>query len=192
MRQKVGKSGKAFPLRGSAGQAAVEATIDNQILAYGIRDRPEIPNRIAAQERLGEVPQLGGDGYLLKRMRNRNGLAKLRPSHVVVAKFVQHAVQVEVEAGQIVADQQNQAVLRRAEVHVGRSAGVNMFEVAEGDRRTPALAGQRHRLPTEENISGIKLLYRTEPAVDQGLALHQELQPRMHRQLRDLIDAHAA
>lgn len=77
MGQQIGKSRNSFPLRGSAGEATVESRIDYEILVDRIGNAPERADGIAADERLGKVPQLTGDSDLSERMRDGNRLSKL-------------------------------------------------------------------------------------------------------------------
>ena len=71
MRKKVGESSEALPIRGSAGEAMVEAGIDEKVLSHRIGRGPEIPDRGAVGQWLCEVPQLTGNRQFSDWMRDR-------------------------------------------------------------------------------------------------------------------------
>ena len=55
-------------MSGSLGQSVIEPTVYHQILAQGIRHRPEIPHSVAALEWLREMPDLAGNRELSQRV----------------------------------------------------------------------------------------------------------------------------
>jgi hypothetical protein len=54
------------------------------------------------------------------------------------------------------------------------------------------MAGKHHRLKSNQDVSGIKFFCCSQPGMDNRFALHQNLQPGMHRKLGYLIDAQTA
>ena len=58
VRKQIREADKRLPARGSAGQPSIETCIEDERFPGRIADRPKIPNGMAAQERLREVPDL--------------------------------------------------------------------------------------------------------------------------------------
>jgi hypothetical protein len=69
MRQEVSESGKCLPPRGRTGQSTIETAIEHKIFPHIVVQRPQVPDGIASQERLSEMPYLSGDSeFLVQQM----------------------------------------------------------------------------------------------------------------------------
>ena len=71
LRQQIREPGKEFPSRAGAGEPAIEPRIKNQVGFHIVICRKQQRARVAAEERLGKMPEFAGHPQLaFHRMRN--------------------------------------------------------------------------------------------------------------------------
>src|SRR6185312_641474 len=192
MRQQIGEAGEAFPLGGGGGKAAVEAGVYDEVGTRRVRERPEVSGAVGAGERLSKVPELAGEGVAPEAVRDGEGLAELRAADAVAGLLGDDAVDVEVQPGEVIAEEDERGLAGRADVDVRRGALMDAAEVAEADGGAASGARKRDGLCAGENIAGMRageFVARRAGAVSEGLGDEQQLQAGRDGELRDLTDA---
>lgn len=67
---------------------------------------PETPDCITSNERLGEMPEFARNGVFSNVVRNRGRLAELCAAKPLLSLFSEDPIQIDVEATQVLADEQ--------------------------------------------------------------------------------------
>ncbi len=129
---------------------------------------------------------------LLRWVRNQR-LRMLRAANAAIRLFGDDEISVVVKSGDIIAQQDRAALAKSAEVEFRRGAFIKPADIAHRNRGQKAFRPHDYRLSAKENFAGMNLLVLALAiaAVNIRLGQHDELEPRQHGQLRDLIDADA-
>ena len=106
-----------------------------------------------------------------------------------ICLFRHYAVYVEVKAEQILADENESALARGADIDLRRRALVEPPDVAHRHCRHPALAFEQHSLKSREHFTWTVIWVTVSGAVDERFCEREELKARQRRELRDLINA---
>jgi hypothetical protein len=80
----------------------IEPSVDYQVLAHRIRNRPEIPNCVAVLEWLREMPHFTGNCELSKRVRDGERLPELCSTHAILSLFGNYSVHIDVKPVDVV------------------------------------------------------------------------------------------
>ena len=173
-------------------KTVIERSIEYEIFSRSIGHGPKISDGIAAQQRLGEMPDFSGDCDHFQGMRNRKRLSPLRPPQHALLLFVGDPIGIEMEAKNISAHQNCRRLDGRADVDVRSRPGICGSKVAGRNRWTMIFAWQENHLRAGRDASGLERALAVRPAPDHGLGLQEELEPGMHRKLNHLLQADSA
>ena len=99
VRQQVSESRENCPLCGCAGQSMTESDVENEVLPHVVIQRPQVPDNIAAEKRLREVPYFSGNTDLLHQgMGDRERLPELSAVNRIVDVVVEEEIRIIVKA----------------------------------------------------------------------------------------------
>jgi hypothetical protein len=80
----------------------VEPSVDYQVLAHGVGNRPEISNGVAVLEWLREMPHLPGNCKISKQMGDGERLSELSSTHSILGLLGNYSVHIKVESVHII------------------------------------------------------------------------------------------
>lgn len=194
MGQKVCESSEALTSSGGAGEAVIEAGVNDEILPYWIRRRPKISDRIPMSQWLREVPHLTRNSKPAHWMRDRERLRKLCLPHFgrVVLLLHHEAVHVEVKTAQVIAQEYCRALHESAKIKFRSRTRMQSPQVLGGDGWPFVLTRQNYHLYPGENFARPIARGGSAGAVGEGLEEGQQLHSLVDRKLGHLIDAEAS
>ena len=99
MRQQVSEPQKHFPPCGCTRESTIETAIEHEVFPHIVIQRPQVPDGIAPEKRLSEMPYFSGDSKVsYEGVRNRDCLPELGAVNRVVDDFVEEKIGVVVKA----------------------------------------------------------------------------------------------
>jgi hypothetical protein len=140
-------------VRGGTCKPSIETTIEHEIFSRRVAHCPEIPDRIAAKERLGEAPDFARKGELPGNgMRDRKCLSKLTSPHRPLAQFIKESVRVIVKSLNIGAAQDQKRIGRAPKIKFWRASIKHTMEVTDRHRRRRTFTVPHYCLCAQENV----------------------------------------
>jgi len=94
----------------------IESGIHYKSFPNRIRDGPQITDCISVDKWLREMPELASDGKPSQWVRNRKGLAELSSAYSAFRLFGKDAVDIQVEACEVVTQQDRCTIAECADV----------------------------------------------------------------------------
>src|SRR5437016_5992308 len=129
-------------------------------------------------QRLAEVPYLSRYSEVARyRMRYRQGLAKLCAMPWLLNLFGHDPVDIEVEPTRIKTHQQERRLAVGANIDIRRGAGIHAPEVAERHGGSMSFFLNDDALKSQREIAGTPVETTLNVGLNEGLGLHQQLQP---------------
>src|ERR1700674_4493284 len=135
MRKQIRKADESFPTGRGRVEAVVESCVQNEIGTNRVGQRPQVPDCVAVQKRLREVPDFSRQREFLQPMRDRKRLPVLRPPDDSLHLLVEDSVCVKMKAEEVAAHKNQSRLIRRADIDVRCGPRVNGSKVTHRDRR---------------------------------------------------------
>ena len=122
-------------------------------------------------------------------MRNGKRLSKLCAAYRVADDFIEKDIGIVVKLFHICTCKQKCRIGGTADVEIGSSAAVNAMEIACGNGRFSAFAGEKHSLRTQRNATGIIAGTRNCVCMGNRLEFCKKFDPSRDRKFRNFVQA---
>src|SRR5947207_13904779 len=141
-------------------------------------------------QRLAKVPYLPGYPDMARhRMRYRQGLTKLCAMPWLLNLLSHDSVDIEVETTRIKTHQQERRLAVGANIDIRRRAGIHAPEVAERHGGAMSFSLNDDALKSQREIAGTAVETTLNVGLNEGLGLHQQLQPLNRRKFHHFSEA---